>query len=351
MGTVSSVSGGDAAYSALTITQYNSVGYGTSFTPIGNPLVRSGANGNSVTTGAIFSISQYGIGVYLNKSITSNVDTCDGRVFPPYDVGNTTGLSEATVFAEHPTASFEGNSGVIAVSQFYGPAWPGTIVVNSNPGFPSNIAMPQWVLSGPAAQQFQLSCTSCESTTIEAVNPAPISSCNSVLSLHYTIDGIASNTLSLLVMSANANVPSTSPTTGNTVDNTAVTTANTSGYKSYQYWNIEDNCGDNIDDLNALEAFPNGFTSLVTNNWPTPTPTSWTIGNGGWYDVIGEWTQANPPGLSPLPSPPQTPLSSEAIYQGTQQIWAGTPSSVNAEFNTLVKTQTQTHYIDHGLSH
>jgi len=65
---------------------------------------------------------------------------------------------------------------------------------------------------------------------------------------------------------------------------------------------------------------------------------------------IGEKSTVNPPFSSPMPSPPQNQLNGQAMYSGTQQIWAGLSSSDDNDVDTLVRTLTQTHYLDHGLS-
>ena len=218
-----------------------------------------------------------------------------------------------------------------------------------------------------------LSCTSCISPQISAEYANP-TFCNNVVTATYTIGDLNAH-FAVLVKAAQYNVAGSSPTTGNSVDNNNAnveynpqSNIGISGYNSLQYWMIEDTCREPMSGLNAFEAFPDGFTfdlAAAASSWVTPMANNWVTGTGGWVDTIGESTTYSLPTKkfgrpipgsgfvykeNPPPENPQSPLSSEAVYHGLQIIWAGLQSSDNNAADTSLGSQTQTHYIDHGLS-
>lgn len=326
---ISSPTGADSEYALLTLEQVNYLNnqqFGTSL------IDQSTSVGDAVGTYSQTDINVQGWGTYMARSLTDTYDTCNGMSYPPYVEGNVDGLFEAAFTVDQPAVANPGNLYIATMTGTNGTEnWTYPSSVTLAPGLTYGITgTPQWAISGPDASEVSVSCTSCE-TPVLTVNPGATGACSVALTASFTLDGLQSNSLGLMVL-APTQVSANDPNTGLHADHNAVS----GGYASLWFYQIVDSCGNPMQFVNMHEAFPNGFTYDYSGaNWIFPTPNSWSAGNTGlWDDTIGEHGATTPPSLAP-----QNPLGSVLIFYGLQNIF------VNP---VQVTTDSQAHFQDHG---
>jgi hypothetical protein len=110
------------------------------------------------------------------------------------------------------------------------------------------------------------------------------------------------------------------------------------------FYEILDNLADTVAGVGINEHFA-GKTNTEANNWPTPDEMGLIPSDGTFRDAVC----VLPISLTPIPIPPQTPLTGRVIDALSQE-WRVGSSSTFAHIHQGVKVQTDdlTRFIDHA---
>lgn len=296
-----------------------------------------------------FEYTKHGFGIYTTTAKASTYDSCKRRSAPPFQSGAIDGTAtSAQLILKQPIATFDGSSEQAA--KIYADHYPqqnpnggstpvyptvGTLNANNNNGITGTKV--SWVLSG-RTQAVDTKCVNfglpCQSMTVQTnSNARSVAGCQTAITAFYTIDGLTSNSVPIMIVSARVQ-DSVDPRLGQH----AVHLKITGGYESQWYFQDVDSCGTPLAFVQTHERFPNGFTYQVPSNWNKPTANSWyALSDGTWHDTIGFYDLSGT--ARPTPSAPQSPLNATAVFSGTQEIYIDP---------IFVKTVNQVHYIDHG---
>lgn len=342
--------GGDAADISITINQldaYHAIN-STSPTPLTPTITTTAPAGATATSSRVTPIVNYGFGTYTNQEYVTGYNYCTGQSYPPYVSGSAYSNQVSLQIAQ---PQFTAASPSIYTKQFQEQISPGVSQFQNN--------FTQWNVS----YSTQLTGTpvltlqgTTSSVTAAAYRPGIVTGatdngsftvtasanaaggCFDQVTGYYTIDGLQSNTVNLMLLSILA-IDATSPTTNQHVDNLPAT----GGYLSNWYYQTIDSCGTPVPYTNGSETFPSGTAQVYpsaaapTSNWAAPTPNTWVAGAaGGWLDTIGFIGNGTE---TPLATNPQNPLNSTAVTESPQIVYIVPYVAYQA---------TQVHYIDHG---
>ncbi len=325
---------------------------------IGSTLVGSTDPGGTAWVTRTTSVDTYGFGEYLTDSSYTAYDACTGLWAPPW-YNAWAGTTSADVWAYRPTIS--GNSRLWLDN--YGTNYPTSTTWTADTGGAPEI--PTWYFPWNTNNVINLSCSICNSVTITP-GPSANASCGYPLPSGYFMVGNLQSALVGVQIDGPYQTATSDPSTGQHTDNNAISSISkcrlgpplgcfvvTQGYSSVWWWQVNDMCGAPMPSANMHEEFPSGFAydpSNANSNWPFPVANSWqTDSSGVWKDTIGESTtyQTNiGPNIVPMPSVPQSPLTTNLVYSGLQDVYVGNNSPDS--FNTLVFSGDQAHYLDHG---
>ena len=316
--------GSDAAYTTTGVTQVDKLN-GVEYA---QPLSASIGPGGVAQTSRTVDINAQGFGTYETDGTLSSYDGCTGISSPPFNNGDSF-TSVATLQILQPRAVGGAPLYVADMSNCVPNAscfpYVNRTGVSANSG--AITGTPVWHLSG-STQMVTLSCTACQTATLTATSAA-VGSCTPALQAYYSIDGLNSSPLNIMVLGPqNADYGS------------AVHSAVSGGYLSQWPFQLQTSCGSPMWGVKMNETFPNGFNYKIANtDWPTPVANPWTNDSNGLYvDSIGEVNTVNPPALAP-----QNPLGSTVIFDGNQYF-----NVVSTSGNVPAGFQVQAHYQDHG---
>jgi hypothetical protein len=323
---------------------------------IQNTVTGSADPGGTAEVTRTTSVDTYGFGEYLTQSTFDTYDACTGIWAPPYSAGIINGQTSADVWAYEPTIS---GSSLMWLDN-YGPNYPNSTTWTANAGGAPEV--PTW--NFVTNNYINYNCDICNSVTITPVSTYTPLSCSSAAAGYFMVGNLKSPEVGILI-DGPVQTLANDPSTGQHVDNNAVsyeqlgdchevgrvdqcTWINYVGYQSEWWWQVNDVCGNPMGSANMHEEFPSGFAYAPNNansNWAFPLANSWPTGdNGAWYDTISE--TGNVLTMVPVPEVPQSPLGTNLVYSGLQNVYVGNNSPDS--LNTLVFSGDQAHYQDNG---